>query len=166
MSRLTSLLREDTRMLLLVIPVSHEEHISREGYDHWSSSLLARFTYKVSVVPLLNMFRFGPWLSGTLFHTTHHQVLRIHRRDKNVSTTHISLYQYENVSEIRTFSLEYFLANHREKRLATPIFSVRFYCSACGFGCYALQFHVWLSTSWRHMKPEDVSNHGVVTGIP
>lgn len=94
---------EGTLVLLLVIPVSHEEHIPREGYDHWSSSMLARFTYKVSVVPLLNPFRFGPWISIALFHTTHRQVLQIHRRDKNVSTTHISLYKYGNVTEIRTF---------------------------------------------------------------
>jgi len=42
------------------------------------------------------------------YHTTHRNFLKIHRRDKNVSTIHISLYKNGNVTEIHTFSLEYF----------------------------------------------------------
>lgn len=135
----------------------------------WSSSLLARFTYKVSVAPWLNMFRLGPWLSGTLFHTTHRQVLQIHRRDKNVSTTHISLYKCGNASEIRTFSLKYFLANHREKRLCYSsvfgcVFTVRSVVSVvmpCSFTCeYQRHGDAWnLKTSVTIASSPEDRNH-------
>jgi len=161
MSRLTSTLVEDTRMLLRVIPVSHQEHISRGGYDHWPSPLLARFTYKVSVAPLLTLFRFGPWLSVTLFHTTHRQVLQIHRLRPTLVYTNMEM-------SLKSVPLVWnnFWQTTERNVCATSIFSVRFYCSVCAFGCYAMQFHMWLSASWRYMKPEGISNHGVITRRP
>jgi hypothetical protein len=123
---------------------------------HCSPALRIKF----SAVPFLNLFRFGPCLSVTLFHTTHCQVLQIHRCDKNVSTTHIVLYKFENVTKILSFNFEYFWVNHRETHLSyTSIFSA--------FLLFGLRFRllcVWLSTSWCYMQPEDASNHGVLSG--
>jgi hypothetical protein len=61
----------NSRHSCCLIPFSHEGPISREYYVHSSSPQLARVAYKISVVRVLNLSIFGPWLSVTLFRTTH-----------------------------------------------------------------------------------------------